>query len=105
MLVAPIPTPPTTSPTDAPWTRVRANEWERANCAVLYAPSVDTRPKLIRRFMLTHGKEVRRVSFYPTALEALSGKALRRNAEVSFWLVFGNFLTFIDVKYSIYKFL
>jgi hypothetical protein len=55
-------------------------------------------------FMLTHGKKVRRVSFYPITLKALSGKALQRNAKVSFWLVFGNFLTFIDVKYSVYKF-
>jgi len=36
--------------------------------------------------MLTHGKEVRRVSYSLIAMKALSDAALRRVAKVSFWL-------------------
>lgn len=38
-------------------------------------------------FMLPHGKQVRRVSFFLDALKALSGGGLRRIGKVSFWLV------------------
>lgn len=55
-----------------------------------------------RVFMLTHGKEVRRVSFWPGALEALFIMAFRRVGKVSFSVRSGYFLTFISVKYSIY---
>lgn len=55
-----------------------------------------------RVFMLTHGKEVRRVSFWPGALEALCIMAFRRIGKVSFSVRSGYFLTFISVKYSIY---
>jgi hypothetical protein len=36
--------------------------------------------------MLTHGKQVRRVSFLLNAMKAASGVALRRIGKVSFWL-------------------
>ena len=52
-----------------------------------------------RAFMLTHGKEVRRVSFLLEALKALSVMAFRRFGKVSFWVRSGYFLTFISVKY------
>lgn len=55
-----------------------------------------------RVFMLTHGKEVRRVSFFQSALKALSAMAFRRVGKVSFWVRSGYFLTFISVKYPIY---
>ena len=55
-----------------------------------------------RVFMLTHGKEVRRVSFFQSALKALFFMALRIVGKVSFWVRYGYFLTFISVKYSIY---
>lgn len=53
-------------------------------------------------FMLTHGKQVRRVSFLLGAVKALSVMAFRRVGKVSFWVRSGYFLTFISVKYSIY---
>lgn len=56
-------------------------------------------------FMLTHGKEVRRVSFFQSALKALFVMAFRTVGKVSFWVRSGYFLTFISVKYSIYKFI
>jgi hypothetical protein len=62
-------------------------------------------PWLFRHFMLTHGKEVRRVSFLLGALEALFFMAFRRGGKVSFLVRSGYFLTFISVKYSIYKFI
>ena len=37
--------------------------------------------------MLTHGKQVRRVSFLLGTMKALSGAGLRRIGKVSFWLV------------------
>lgn len=55
-----------------------------------------------RVFMLTHGKEVRRVSFCQSALKALFFMAFRMVGKVSFWVRSGYFLTFISVKYSIY---
>lgn len=55
----------------------------------------------IRVFMLTHGKEVRRVSFWLGALKALSVMAFRWVGKVSFSVRPGYFLTFISVKYSI----
>lgn len=55
-----------------------------------------------RVFMLTHGKEVRRVSFFQNALKALFFMAFRMLDKVSFWVRSGYFLTFISVKYSIY---
>lgn len=55
-----------------------------------------------RAFMLTHGKEVRRVSFFQSALKALFVMAFRMVGKVSFWVRSGYFLTFISVKYSIY---
>lgn len=55
-----------------------------------------------RVFMLTHGKEVRKVSFLLGALKALSVMAFRRAGKVSFWVRPGYFLTFISVKYSTY---
>lgn len=54
---------------------------------------------IFRAFMLTHGNEVRRVSFLLGALEALSIKAFRRFGKVSFSVRSGYFLTFINVKY------
>lgn len=62
------------------------------------------RPALgtFRVFMLTHGKEVRRVSFLLEALKALPVMAFRSVGKVSFWVRSGYFLTFISVKYSIY---
>ena len=54
-----------------------------------------------RVFMLTHGKEVRRVSFLLTALKAFPAVDLRVVGKVSFSVRIGYFLTFIDVKYSI----
>ena len=36
--------------------------------------------------MLTHGKQVRRVSLFLNAMSALSGAGLRRVGKVSFWL-------------------
>ena len=54
-----------------------------------------------RVFMLTHGKEVRRVSFLLTALKAFPAAGLRVVGKVSFSVRTGYFLTFIDVKYSI----
>lgn len=53
-------------------------------------------------FMLTHGNEVRKVSFLLVVLEALSVVAFRRVGKVSSSVRFGYFLTLIDVKYSIY---
>ena len=53
-----------------------------------------------RVFMLTHGNEVRRVSFWLGALEALCVVAFRRVRKVSFLVRSGYFLTFISVKYS-----
>ena len=53
-------------------------------------------------FMLTHGKEVRQVSFLLTALKALFLKAFRRIGKVRFWVRNGYLLTLINVKYSIY---
>ena len=53
-------------------------------------------------FMLTHGKEVRRVSFWLSPLKALSVMAFRRVGKVSFSVRSGYFLTFISVKYSVY---
>lgn len=55
-----------------------------------------------RVFMLTHGKEVRRVSFLLGALKALFGMAFRRVGKVSFLVRSGYFLTFISIKYSVY---
>ncbi|KRP50502.1 hypothetical protein TU75_12910 [Pseudomonas poae] len=55
-----------------------------------------------RVFMLTHGKEVRRVSFFQSALKALFVMAFRMVGKVSFLVRSGYFLTFISVKYSIY---
>ena len=55
-----------------------------------------------RVFMLTHGKEVRRVSFFQSALKALFVMAFRMVDKVSFWVRSGYFLTFISVKYSMY---
>lgn len=55
-----------------------------------------------RVFMLTHGKEVRRVSFLLGALKALFVTAFRRVGKVSFLVRSGYFLTFISVKYPIY---
>lgn len=55
-----------------------------------------------RVFMLTHGKEVRRVSFFRSALKALFFMAFRIVGKVSFWVRSGYFLTFISVKYPIY---
>lgn len=50
-------------------------------------------------FMLTHGKEVRRVSFFLSALKALFLMAFRRVGKVSFLVRSGYFLTFIGIKY------
>lgn len=55
-----------------------------------------------RVFILTHGKEVRRVSFLLGAIEALFVTAFRRSGKVSFLVRSGYFLTFISVKYSIF---
>lgn len=55
--------------------------------------------------MLTHGKEVRKVSFLLISLKALSCAALRSVLWVSFRVIRGNFLTFIIVKNSINKIL
>lgn len=55
-----------------------------------------------RVFMLTHGKEVKRVSFWLRALKALSVMAFRWFGKVSFSVRSGYFLTFTSVKYSIY---
>lgn len=55
--------------------------------------------------MLAHGKQVRRVSFLLDATKAASGVALRRIGKVSFLVSIGNYITFIDVKYSLYLFL
>ena len=52
--------------------------------------------------MLTHGKEVRRVSFLLGATEALFVVAFRRGGKVSFLVRPGYFLTFISANYSIY---
>jgi len=52
--------------------------------------------------MLTHGKEVRRVIFFLGILKGLSVMAFRRVDKVSFSVRSGYFLTFIDVKYSVY---
>lgn len=52
-----------------------------------------------RVFMLTHGKEVRRVSFLLTVLKAFPALGLRVVGKVSFPVRTGYFLTFIDVKY------
>ena len=52
--------------------------------------------------MLTHGKQVRKVSFLLDALQALPVAAFRGFDEVSFSVRYGYFLTFITVKYSIY---
>lgn len=51
--------------------------------------------------MLTHGKQVRRVSFLLSALKAFSAVVLRVVGWVSFSVSSGYFLTYIDVKYSI----
>lgn len=53
--------------------------------------------------MLTHGKEVRKVSFFLIPLKALSYGALLAMPWVSFGVMRGNFLTFITVKKSINK--
>lgn len=55
--------------------------------------------------MLTHGKEVRKVSFLLDALKALPVTAFGVLDKVSFSVRHGYFLTFITVKYSIYLFL
>lgn len=52
-----------------------------------------------RVFMLTHGKEVRRVSSWLGTLEALCVMPFRRVRKVSFSVRSGYFLTFISVKY------
>ena len=58
-----------------------------------------------RVFMLTHGKEVRKVSFLLDALKALPVTVFRGFDKVSFSVRYGYFLTFKTVKYSIYLFL
>lgn len=60
-------------------------------------------PRCSRLFMLTHGKEVRKVSFLLIDLKALSCTALRLVLWVSFRVMRSNFLTFITVKNSKYK--
>ena len=52
-------------------------------CGVSRSPGLGT----FRIFMLTHGKQVRRVSFLLGTMKALSGAGLRRIGKVSFWLV------------------
>ena len=69
---------------------------------MLHKASKAARPDTFRVFMLTHGKEVRRVSFFHSALKALFVMAFRMVGKVSFWVRSGYFLTFISVKYSIY---
>ena len=54
-----------------------------------------------RVFMLTHGKEVRRVSFLRGPPEPLFVVAFRRGGKVSFLVRSGYFLTFISAKYSV----
>lgn len=49
-------------------------------------------------FMLTHGKEVRRVSFLLDALKALFLMDFPKVGKVSFLVMSGYFLTFIIVK-------
>lgn len=56
-------------------------------------------------FMLTHGKEVRKVRFLPAAVKATSVMASRMVGKVSFSVRSGYFLTFISVKNSINKLL
>lgn len=56
---------------------------------------------LFALLMLTHGKEVRRVSFLLGALEGLFVMAFQRVGKVSFLVRSGYLLTFISVKYSI----
>lgn len=67
-----------------------------------YAASKRLALGIFRAFMLTHGNEVRRVSFLLGALKALSIKAFRRFGKVSFSVRSGYFLTFVSVKCSIY---
>jgi len=55
--------------------------------------------------MLTQGKEVRRVSFLLSGVNALFFTAFLSVGKVSFLVRSGYFLTFTSVKYSIYKFL
>ena len=54
---------------------------------------------MCRDFMLTCGKEVRRVSFLLTALKAFPAVGFRVVGKVSFSVRTGYFLTIIDVKY------
>lgn len=74
----------------------------REYCAMPRKASKAARPDTSRVFMLTHGKEVRRVSFFQGALKALFIMAFRMVGKVSFWVRSGYFLTFISVKYSTY---
>lgn len=56
-------------------------------CAIMHAASVDPPGAgTFRIFMLTHGKQVRRVSFLLDAMKAASRVVLRRIDKVSFWL-------------------
>lgn len=52
-------------------------------------------------FMLTHGKQVKRVSFLLRALKTFPAVGLRVIGKVSFSVISGYLLTFIDVKYQI----
>lgn len=70
----------------------------RLDCTIVYAASVHGRPWYIWSFMLTHGKEVRRVSFLKPALRALRSEGLPGVIKVRFWLGIGNYLTFSDVR-------
>lgn len=67
-----------------------------------HAASKAPRLCIFRVFMLTHGKEVRRVSFLLGILKALFVMAFRRVGKVSFLVRSGYFLTFTSVKYPIY---
>lgn len=80
--------------------RVNVKVVSTAQCST----KLQKRPALgtSRVFMLTHGKEVRRVSFLLGAMEALFVKAFRGDGKVSFLVRSGYFLTFISVKYSIF---
>lgn len=60
-------------------------------------------PRHFLLFMLTHGEEVRKVSFFMISLKATRLAALRTWSWVSSTVIKGNSLTFMTVKNPINK--
>ena len=84
MPVDPTPPPFAEAPTSE---SVRVHEGKgREYFAIPRAASNEPRPGRFRVFMLTHGKQVRRVSFFLDVMKALSGAGSRRIGKVNFWL-------------------